>query len=579
MRFNIKTKAAILGTGIFIIVAVIFSQFYYNNSKASVFLTEKIYEVYQHQAEEKVKLLALSMAQAMGDVLKNVSSEEEKRQIIADMIEDFRYEKDKSGYYFACQRTKFVAHPVRKDLLGKDLTGIKDTNGIAFIDELYKAAKRGGGFVKFYFTKPLLDGTTNIAEKTGYAVMIPNTDEIWISTAIYTDTLQNEANKGTAHIIDWLDHMFLIAFAVSVILFLILIAFVLGFCIDITRSIATVSQNLKSFFEFINHKVDNVSIKITKSKDEFHDMCKMLDSNVTSTIHNLNADKTMVTQVMETAKQIEDGNLTTRLDKIPSNPQLLKLKDVLNALFDDLQKNIGSDTNEIGRVFEAYKNLDFTTEIKNAQGSVEVTTNILGKEIKNMLSASSNFAHNLARSSDELKELMLKLVEENKAQMHSLEDSAAAVEQISSSMHSASEKTGEASLKAEDIKNIVVVIKDIAEQTNLLALNAAIEAARAGEHGRGFAVVADEVRNLAERTGKSLSEIEANINILTQSVNEMSDSVKEQAQGLDIINDSIASLKTMMQESLEVVNQTNELSQKVDDIANKIIVDVQRKKF
>ncbi|TQR26660.1 chemotaxis protein [Campylobacter sp. MIT 97-5078] len=409
--------------------------------------------------------------------------------------------------------------------------------------------------------------------------MIPNTDEIWISTAIYTDTLQNEANKGTAHIIDWLDHMFLIAFAVSVILFLILIAFVLGFCIDITRSIATVSQNLKSFFEFINHKVDNVSIKITKSKDEFHDMCKMLDSNVTSTIHNLNADKTMVTQVMETAKQIEDGNLTTRLDKIPSNPQLLKLKDVLNALFDDLQKNIGSDTNEIGRVFEAYKNLDFTTEIKNAQGSVEVTTNILGKEIKNMLSASSNFAHNLARSSDELKELMLKLVEENKAQMHSLEDSAAAVEQISSSMHSASEKTGEASLKAEDIKNIVVVIKDIAEQTNLLALNAAIEAARAGEHGRGFAVVADEVRNLAERTGKSLSEIEANINILTQSVNEMSDSVKEQAQGLDIINDSIASLKTMMQESLEVVNQTNELSQKVDDIANKIIVDVQRKKF
>ena len=60
--------------------------------------------------------------------------------------------------------------------------------------------------------------------------------------------------------------MFLVAFVVSVILFLILIAFVLGFCIDIIRSIGTVSKNLKSFFEFINHKVDNVSIKITKSK-------------------------------------------------------------------------------------------------------------------------------------------------------------------------------------------------------------------------------------------------------------------------------------------------------------------------
>ncbi|NDJ27423.1 chemotaxis protein [Campylobacter sp. MIT 19-121] len=579
MRFNIKTKMAILGMGIFIIVAVIFAQFYYNNSKAGAFLTEQTYEVFKHQTEEKVKLLDLSMAQAIGDLLKNVSSEEEKIQIIADAIENFRYEDDKSGYYFVYQRTKVVAHPVRKDLLGKDLTGAKDANGIAYVDELYKAAKAGGGFVKFYFTKPLPDGTNVIAEKTSYSVMIPNTDEIWISTGIYTDTLQDEANKETAHIIDWLDHTFLITFAVSVILFLILVPFALGFYINIARSIATISQNLKSFFEFINHKIDSVSIKITKSKDEFHDMCKMLESNVTNTIHNLNADKTMVAQVMEVARQIEDGNLTTRLDKIPSNPQLSKLKDVLNTLFDDLQEKIGSDTNEIKRVFEAYKSLDFTTEIKNAQGNVEVTTNILGKEIKNMLSTSSNFAHNLARSSDELKELMLKLVEENKAQMHSLEDSAAAVEQISSSMHSASEKTGEASLKAEDIKNIVVVIKDIAEQTNLLALNAAIEAARAGEHGRGFAVVADEVRNLAERTGKSLSEIEVNINILTQSVNEMSDSVKEQAQGLDIINDSIASLKTMMQESLEVVNQTNDLSQKVDDIANEIIVDVQRKKF
>ena len=66
--------------------------------------------------------------------------------------------------------------------------------GIAFIDELYKAAKRGGGFVKFDFTKLLPDGTTKIAEKTSYSVMIPNTDEIWISTAIYTDTLQDEAN-------------------------------------------------------------------------------------------------------------------------------------------------------------------------------------------------------------------------------------------------------------------------------------------------------------------------------------------------------------------------------------------------
>lgn len=123
---------------------------------------------------------------------------------------------------------------------------------------------------------------------------------------------------------------------------------------------------------------------------------------------------------------------------------------------------------------------------------------------------------------------MQKLADGSNAQASSLEQSAAAVEEINSSMQNVSGKTVEVASQADDIKNIVNVIKDIAEQTNLLALNAAIEAARAGEHGRGFAVVADEVRQLAERTGKSLSEIEANINILVQSVNEVAESVKEQ---------------------------------------------------
>ena len=113
----------------------------------------------------------------------------------------------------------------------------------------------------------------------------------------------------------------------------------------------------------------------------------------------------------------------------------------------------------------------------------------------------------------------------------------------------------------------------------MLALNAAIEAARAGEHGRGFAVVADEVRKLAERTQKSLGEIEANANVLAQSINDMSESIKEQTGAINMINQSVSQIEAITHDNINVVKNTNIVSNDIDAMAKTIVEDVRKNKF
>ncbi|MPO95007.1 methyl-accepting chemotaxis protein, partial [Campylobacter jejuni] len=259
-----------------------------------------------------------------------------------------------------------------------------------------------------------------------------------------------------------------IALIVMISISIILLYFIVS---KYLSPLAAIQTGLTSFFDFINYKTKNVSTIEVKSNDEFGQISNAINENILATKRGLEQDNQAVKESVQTVSVVEGGNLTARITANPRNPQLIELKNVLNRLLDALQARVGSDMNEIQRVFNSYKSLDFTTEVKDANGAVEVTTNALGQEIIKMLKQSSDFANALANESGKLQTAVQSLTTSSNSQAQSLEETAAALEEITSSMQNVSVKTSDVITQSEEIKNVTGIIGDIADQINLLALN------------------------------------------------------------------------------------------------------------
>ena len=367
---------------------------------------------------------------------------------------------------------------------------------------------------------------------------------------------------------------------VSIVVLLVGLWIAYYISINLKRRLNRILKNIGNFLDFIANTDNEIKIIEPKVNDELGAISNELNAGVKRIKEGLEADASAIKQTRDVLINVSKGYFNQEITAKPNNHYLA---DVI-SLFNSSLKTISEVMSDVDAALTQFKQNNFKAEVpdRGCEGELQELTNdinSLGLAMRNLLTKDQELSLSLADKSQSQHESISQINEAISSQIEFLERTVESVQGIVQSNKEVGEGAQKINSQAGQIQGIVATIRDIADQTNLLALNAAIEAARAGEAGKGFAVVADEVRQLAISTQTSLTDINKISDSLLKNIQYLEASVEEQNQSVVEIASSANELREKSENSSALVSDALAVSEELGDIANRVKAEVESKQF